>query len=200
MYGNKSVVIKESDAAVLIKTVIKALLHCHSKNIIHRDLKPENIMFNNEVVDDFTDIQIIDFGLAGKTSDPFGLLKTMVGSPYFTAPEVYEGSYGKACDVWSCGVILYELLSGTYPYIAKTPSLLYETMQKKEVKFPIKTWENISKDVQDLLSKMIDSSPYNRITFEECLKHRWFTGTNAKTVDSNNLKSWLNIEYNRVID
>jgi calcium-dependent protein kinase len=91
----------ENDAAVLIQTVIKALIHCHSNNITHRDLKLENIMFNTEDVDDFSDIQIIDFGVSTESNDTLGMLNTIVGSPYFTAPEVFEGSYGKECDVWS---------------------------------------------------------------------------------------------------
>lgn len=56
----------EVDAAVLIKTIIKALIHCHANNIIHRDIKLENIMFNSKVVTDYSDIQIIDFGLSKK--------------------------------------------------------------------------------------------------------------------------------------
>jgi calcium-dependent protein kinase len=92
---------KEQDAKVLIKTVIKALIHCHSNGIIHRDIKLENIMFNTNEITDFSDIQIIDFGLSKKLDNSFGLLSTIVGSPYFTAPEVFEGNYGKECDVWS---------------------------------------------------------------------------------------------------
>lgn len=84
-----------------MKTLIKALIHCHSNKIIHRDIKLENIMFNSQEVTDFSDIQIIDFGLAAKANNSFGMLSTIVGSPYFTAPEVFAGRYGKECDVWS---------------------------------------------------------------------------------------------------
>lgn len=131
-------------------------------------------MFNSSEITDFSDIQIIDFGLAKESINEFGLLSTIVGSPYFTAPEVHEGIYGKECDVWSCGVVLYVLLSGNYPYNASTVSLLYEKIQRKEPEFPYCDWEHISSDAEDLLVRMLDRSPKTRITFEECLKHKWF--------------------------
>jgi len=85
----------ESDAKVLMTTLIKALIHCQANNVMHRDLKLENIMFNTNKIEDYSDIQIIDFGLAKNFDSSFGLLNTVVGSPYFTAPEVFEGVYGK---------------------------------------------------------------------------------------------------------
>lgn len=87
--------INENDAAELMQALIKALIHSHSKNIAHRDLKPENIMFNSEEANDFSDVKIIDFGLAAEANDSFGMLRTDVGSSFFKAPEIFEGTYGK---------------------------------------------------------------------------------------------------------
>ena len=157
----------ETNAALLMSTVIKALMHCHSNNIIHRDIKLENIMFNSENVDDYSDIVLIDFGLATRTNNSLGLLNTVVGSPYFTAPEVFEGKYGKECDVWSCGVVLYVLLSGCYPYNADTPSLIFDKIQIEDVEFPYNEWKNMSTEAEDLIKQMLDRRPKTRITFEK---------------------------------
>lgn len=182
----------ENDAAELMNALIKALIHSHSKNIAHRDLKPENIMFNSEEGSrDFSDVKIIDFGLAAETNDSFGMLWTDVGTSYFKAPEIYEGSYGKKCDVWSLGVILYMLLSGWYPYNSDSPTELYYKIQKLDVKFPDNKWGHISEDAKDLLINMIDRSPNSRFTFEECLKHKWFGRVKVVTKSRNKINTGM---------
>lgn len=90
---------KESEAAEILQMLLKAIVHCHSYKIAHRDIKPENIMLNKE-----GHATLIDFGLS-KQKDVKGM-KSIVGSPYYVAPEVLQGEYGMKCDVWSLGVIL----------------------------------------------------------------------------------------------
>lgn len=79
LYCERNETMREQDAAVLMKTVLKALIHCHSNNIVHRDIKLENIMFNSDDITDFSDIKIIDFGLSKVNNNGFGLLNTVVG-------------------------------------------------------------------------------------------------------------------------
>ena len=83
----------------------------HKRNVVHRDLKPENILIDHES----QTLKIADFGTA-VFSDPNKKLKDLVGTPYYMAPEVIDGKYDQKCDVWSCGVILYILLSGSPPF------------------------------------------------------------------------------------
>jgi calcium-dependent protein kinase len=81
--------------------LLKALIHCHSQHIIHRDIKATNIMFsgNNE-------IKFIDFGFAIVQNKKKAEMD-VAGTPYYIAPEVLTGKYGKDCDVWSLGVVMY---------------------------------------------------------------------------------------------
>jgi calcium-dependent protein kinase len=83
----------------------------HKRNVVHRDLKPENILIDHES----QTLKIADFGTA-VFFDPNKKLKDLVGTPYYMAPEVINGNYDEKCDVWSCGVILYILLSGSPPF------------------------------------------------------------------------------------
>lgn len=85
----------------------------HSKGIIHRDLKPENILLEDR--NDFLNIKLIDFGTAIKNEQK-GKIKGAIGTAYYIAPEVICGSYDEKCDLWSCGVIMYILLSGVAPF------------------------------------------------------------------------------------
>jgi calcium-dependent protein kinase len=89
-----------------------AVSYCHEKNIVHRDLKPENIMITDEKN---LAIKVIDFGTAQTYRKSAGL-KEIIGTAYYIAPEVLEKNYNEKCDVWSCGVILYILLSGKPPF------------------------------------------------------------------------------------
>jgi len=112
----------EQQTAKLIRKTLSALQHCHSENIIHRDIKPENILFdvNNNLV-------IVDFGLAKQTK---AVMNVVAGTPYFMAPEVIDGNYQEKCDIWSLGVVLYMLVSGTLPFNGTSKPEVYGKIRK----------------------------------------------------------------------
>jgi len=114
-----------------MKKLFLAINHCHSNNVAHRDLKPENIMYSL----DYQDIKIIDFGLSKQTVGKVNNLETMVGTPFYVAPEVLEGQYGFECDCWSLGVIMYILLSGYLPFSGSTAPEVFEKVKKGQFSF-----------------------------------------------------------------
>lgn len=107
----------EPEAARLVFKMLSAIAYCHRQGVSHRDLKLENFIFVTKSPD--SDLKLIDFGLSKKYGSSIRRMSTMVGTPYYMAPEVVTGKdsgYTQACDVWSIGVITYMLLSGTPPF------------------------------------------------------------------------------------
>lgn len=105
----------ENIAAKIMKQVLSAVAYCHSKKIVHRDLKPENLLLASN---DSFEIKVIDFGLS-RTFSPDKSMYSKMGTPFYIAPEVLKKKYNEKCDIWSCGVILYILLSGNPPFNGK---------------------------------------------------------------------------------
>jgi calcium-dependent protein kinase len=143
-----------------MKKLFLAINHCHSNGVVHRDLKPENIMYkenlNSSTLYDQADIKIIDFGLS-KIFNPsdYKSMKTMVGTPYYVAPEVLDGHYGNECDCWSLGIIMYAVLSGCLPFFGPTAKDVFDKIKEGKVNFAMKEFRNISDTAKDLISKLL---------------------------------------------
>ena len=84
-------------------------LYVHGKNITHRDIKSENILFKKE---NTLEVKLIDFGMSYKNEGNEKKLSEILGTPFYMAPEIFNGKYDNKVDLWACGVLLYELLSG----------------------------------------------------------------------------------------
>jgi len=141
----------EIEASSIIFKVVSGISHCHSIGIVHRDLKPENILYESKA--EFSDIKLIDFGLSRKfmTDDH---LHSVVGSPYYVAPEVLEGNYGNKCDIWGIGVLTYFLLCGQPPFVSNNKKDIFHKIKNEKVNFSGNIWKRISKEAIDLINMM----------------------------------------------
>lgn len=158
----------ESEAADMMTKLLKAINHCHSEGIAHRDIKPENIMITED-----GDLKLIDFGLSKQVKDK--KMKTIVGTPYYIAPEVLKGKYGVKCDIWSLGVIMYILLSGYLPFGGDNAKDVFQKVQNGIYSFDQKEWKKVSPEGIDLIKNMIQTDVKKRYSAEQWLKHKWFT-------------------------
>ena len=177
---------KEEHAKIIIFKVLHAINYCHSNGVVHRDLKPENIVFespsNNqdndgydeeENKDNYFNIKICDFGLSALKNNT-DKLHTILGTPYYMAPEVLKGDYNEKCDIWSIGAITYYLITGTEPFKGNTSNQIFSRILYTEPDYsPSKFW-NTSSALLDFLKKCFSKDPNVRPTAREALSHPWF--------------------------
>lgn len=160
----------EKDAAALIRTIVSVVAHCHNMGVIHRDLKPENFLLESK--DPNARVLCTDFGLS-VFFKPLQSFNEVVGSAYYVAPDVLKKSYGPEADIWSCGVILYILLSGVPPYWGDTETQIFKSILEDDLDFESDPWPKISKEAKDCVRRMLQRDPSKRATAEEILKHPW---------------------------
>ena len=179
----------ETQIAVMFRQILSGLAYLHSNNIIHRDLKLENILINDiekshETKEDLFFLKIIDFGTA-KIFDKNKYPRAIVGSIYYIAPEVLFKKYGKECDMWSAGVILYMFIVGRPPFDGKTNREIMDKIKLGKYSTNDKRWNKASNEVKDLINKLLVIEPNKRLTAFEALKHPWFNVTNSNILYNN---------------
>jgi serine/threonine-protein kinase ULK2 len=129
---------------------------------MHRDLKPDNIFFSNGVV------KLGDFGFC-KSLEKANMTKTMLGSPIYMAPEILRGEiYSTKADIWSLGVVLYEMLYGFCPFESTTIPKLIEVLKETELEFP--NTPPVSEETKRLVKRLLTKDPTRRIEWMELLK------------------------------
>jgi calcium-dependent protein kinase len=127
-----SSVYTEATAARVLSKLMAGVNHLHHQHFAHRDLKPENFLYTTEGPD--TEVKLVDFGLAVKY-EPGVPMKSLVGTPYFVAPEVLRGRYSHSCDVWSLGVIFYMMLCGEPPFTGRNVTEVYQKATSGKIDF-----------------------------------------------------------------
>ncbi|XP_028677931.2 MAP/microtubule affinity-regulating kinase 3a isoform X2 [Erpetoichthys calabaricus] len=156
---------KEKEARSKFRQIVSAVQYCHQKYIVHRDLKAENLLLDADM-----NIKIADFGF----SNEFTLgnkLDTFCGSPPYAAPELFQGKKydGPEVDVWSLGVILYTLVSGSLPFDGQNLKELRERVLRGKYRIPF----YMSTDCENLLKRFLVLNPAKRGTLEQIMKDRW---------------------------
>ncbi|XP_029956118.1 MAP/microtubule affinity-regulating kinase 4 isoform X4 [Salarias fasciatus] len=156
---------KEVEARAKFRQIVSAVHYCHTKNIVHRDLKAENLLLDADA-----NIKIADFGF----SNEFTLgnkLDTFCGSPPYAAPELFQGKKydGPEVDVWSLGVILYTLVSGSLPFDGQNLKELRERVLRGKYRVPF----YMSTDCEGILRRFLVLNPAKRCTLEQVMKDKW---------------------------
>jgi len=168
------VALNRTGAMFYVGSLVLMLEALAERCIVYRDLKPENLM-----LDDKGYLKLIDFGTAKKLDPSCPRTTTRIGTPHYTAPEVMHGSgYGIEVDLWSLGVILFELMCGELPFgndLEDSPELIFVEVKKCEYKIP----DGVESSGQDLIQKLLVHHPASRLGcgkdgFQELKKHRFF--------------------------
>ncbi|KAK8918726.1 Serine/threonine-protein kinase SAPK10 [Platanthera zijinensis] len=164
----------EDEARFFFQQLISGVSYCHSMQICHRDLKLENTLLDGSVA---PRLKICDFGYS-KSSVLHSQPKSTVGTPAYIAPEVLlKKEYdGKIADVWSCGVTLYVMLVGAYPFEdPEEPKNFRKTIQRiLGVQYSIPDYVHISAECRHLISRIFVANPATRFTMTEIRNHEWF--------------------------
>ena len=168
-----------------MKQILSAVCYCHKLKIIHRDLKPENILISKKNKNGFNLVKVIDFGTAiifNKNKND----KSLTGSVYYICPEVLSKNrnYTEKCDVWSCGIIMYILLTGLPPFNGDSDEEIVTKIKNGRFNMEKYPWPIISSQAKDLIKKLLEFDPNKRITAEEALNHPWFESKQVQSEDN----------------
>ena len=175
---------EEDEAKFYIAELILAIEYLHQHDIIYRDLKPENIL-----IDADGHLKLADFGLAKENVSTNAPNKTFCGSPQYLSPEMLskEGTT-KASDIYGIGAILFELISGSPPFYSPDENLMYKNISENKLMFP----EFFSEELKDLLKKMLDKDPKNRIGIQndksDLKNHEFFSDINWEDIMNKKVK------------
>jgi len=178
--GDIDAVSYERWVAKVMQHTLSAIAYCHGKSIIHKDLKPENVMLSTTRDTPVQDMHVVvvDFGLAEMFQSPTDRSNIVSGTPPYMAPEVWAGNAGKSCDIWSCGVIMFFLLSGRLPFhgrrIEEFPQLV-----RREPDWAL--MGGATPEAQRFCKRMLQKMEHQRPSARDSLKDLWFEaqGCNA---------------------
>ncbi|XP_037631771.1 MAP/microtubule affinity-regulating kinase 4 isoform X1 [Sebastes umbrosus] len=156
---------KEKEARAKFRQIVSAVHYCHLKKIVHRDLKAENLLLDAD-----SNIKIADFGFSNEFTAG-SKLDTFCGSPPYAAPELFQGKKydGPEVDIWSLGVILYTLVSGSLPFDGQNLKELRERVLRGKYRVPF----YMSTDCEGILRRFLVLNPTKRCSLEQIMKDKW---------------------------
>ena len=170
----------ENQMGQIIHQLLKALSFIHSKNIIHRDIKPENILFSDKR--NIFSLKLIDFGLATFQEQE----KKTAGTPMYMSPEMVDGKGTYVSDIWSVGVVVYQMVTGKLPFDGgenDENQILYEHIKNDEYNKEKLNNVECSDDVKDFIDKALQKDIKKRMTVQEALNHPWIKKFNVNSLD-----------------
>jgi len=158
--------ISEKDTKFIIRQIIEAIKYIMDNNIVHRDLKPHNILINKAT----KEIKICDFGFAKEFKDTL-LTDTVCGSPLYMAPELLQNQkYNIKSDIWSLGIIMYEIVMKNHPFKSSNITDLIHRIQNDK---PILTNSDFSQGCKELISNLLIVDYTKRLEWSEIFSNKW---------------------------
>ena len=187
----------EEQLSVIFYQVFSGLKYLHENNILHGDLKPENILISKKEKDlldnkEYFWIKIVDFGTA-KIFEKDKNENSIVGSPYYIAPEVLNSNYNEKCDTWSVGVILYMFLVGKPPFNGQNSAEIVNSIMTKNYDDKNPKLLTHSEEVRDLIKHLIEKDTSKRLSSKEALNHIWFKKYDGRKIFKNFHKNEISI-------
>ncbi len=166
-YIEKAKVLNWKDVVHFTFQILRGLQHAHDKGIVHRDIKPQNIM----LLEDGT-VKIMDFGIARFPKDEKINGKKAVGSVHYISPEQAIGGITDfKSDIYSVGIIMYEMLTGRLPFDGKTPEIVAQKQIKDAVISPLEINPNLPQGLVDIILRAIKKKPQDRYQSAEEMLH-----------------------------
>ncbi|GAM28242.1 hypothetical protein SAMD00019534_114180 [Acytostelium subglobosum LB1] len=176
--------LSEELATLYLYQLLQGLAYLHSNRIIHRDIKCSNVLITKEGI-----IKLADFGVASQLSDEVQLRYSVVGTPYWMAPEAIQiAGQSSSSDIWSLACTLLEMLTGSPPYFNLQPmSAMFKIVQDPHPPYP----QPLTKDMEDYLNVSFEKDPNKRPTATDLLKHPIFKKINNQVPTLSELQDTL---------
>jgi len=171
-YVRKGGHIHEGHSANVMLQLLRAVFYLHGNHICHRDIKPANCLLVNKGTLNSNFLKLSDLGLACRFK-PGQVLKHSVGTMTYMAPEVFDKHYDCKCDLWSCGVLLFKILSGYEPFASKTDDETRENIVTGKFTFSPSQWVHVSEDAMSLVQGLLRVTVNDRYTVAKALNHPW---------------------------
>mmetsp|Transcript_9229 Transcript_9229/g.16621 ORF Transcript_9229/g.16621 Transcript_9229/m.16621 type:complete len:419 (-) Transcript_9229:256-1512(-) len=169
----------EEKAAQVMREVLNGVKYLHEVGVVHRDIKPENILCKDKSWP--LQIKLVDFGLANMVESEETVLKSLVGTCVYRAPEmVRKLGHGPKVDMWACGVILYVMMFGMFPFFGLNDEEYLAEIDQGLI-FPNDMRDDVSKRAKDMMHALLEVDPDKRFSAVDALRHPWFlTDSDAK--------------------
>lgn len=165
--------LQEGVASHVAWQMLLAVNYLHQNYITHRDLKPENWLVSTKQDIKSTPLKLIDFGIS-RRFEPGVCMKTKAGTPNYVAPEVLLGKYDEKADIWSLGVILYVMLSGTHPFSGKKVEQVLSQVKQARISMDGSSWKRVSAEAKGLVKVLLQKLVSSRPAAKQSLQHAWF--------------------------
>ena len=204
-YIEKNKIFTENQTKYIINQILKTIEYLNSKNYVHTDIKPENILIEKIIKkkdEELCEIKLLNFGSSYSLNNNPSNNIPINNLPYYVSPEIINRKYNTKCDIWSIGIIMYEMLFGKKLFNGNNYNEVINNIKNQKIEFNISN--NLSNESIDLLKKMIVRNIINRFDVKKCLEHSWFislkefddldedinTNSNKKNSYDNNYKNY----------